>query len=83
MDAIDAVVIKTTLLPDITLHPGGSGGGFSPGGLVLRLLKPQVVVQSAFGDAEVAPFGEPGPSLWPVAAAVLVVVVVAVAVNSQ
>jgi hypothetical protein len=84
MDAVEAVVIKTTLLPDITIHPGGSSSsGFSPGDLVLRLFRPQVVVQTAFGDAEIAPYGEPGPSLWPFAAALLVVAVVAVAVNSQ
>lgn len=59
-----SVTIKTRLLPDVTLDLSGTAGG---GGVnVAGLLKPSVTISiPGLVNETVAPFGTPGPSLFP------------------
>lgn len=64
--AVSAVTIRSNATPDVRIDPwagsggspkDGTGGGF--GGLLFRLLQPEIIVQSAAGPIPVRPWGEP------------------------
>lgn len=64
--AVSGIIVRTNATPDVRIDPwaapggapaAGTGGG--PGGLILRLLQPEIVVQSAAGPIPIRPWGEP------------------------
>lgn len=61
---IKSVKIETAFLPDINIaDPFKSGGAPNP---ILQALRPKITVDTAIGEQTLAPYGEPGATLWPV-----------------
>lgn len=67
--AVDRITVRTTATPAYTYVPGSAAGpqqdGGSFGAWILSLLKPDVEVQTAFGTARYAPYGQVTESYWP------------------
>lgn len=75
-----SVVIESRHLPPVELGGGGDDAeGGAVGRAVLRLLRPRVRAQlSGATLVDLAPWGQPGGTTWPLLGVVLGVVVLAV-----
>lgn len=63
-DLVTGVTIRTRYLPDIVLdHPFDTSGQPNP---VLDFLKPQITINTRVGSDTSSPYGDPGPTQWPV-----------------
>jgi hypothetical protein len=76
------VEVRTRFLPPLRFDVAAPGDESEPeaggvGGWLLAQLRPAMCVETPFGSWSKAPYGEPGESRWPLAAAVAVVVLVA------
>jgi hypothetical protein len=71
-DLIDGVRIDSAYLPAVVLSDPFAPGPPNP---IMAVLRPQVTIYpaGAFSPVVVAPYGEPGPSRWPMVRAGLIV----------
>lgn len=61
---IEGVTVETTVLPTVTVKDPFAPGPPNP---LLQLLKPRITVAVAGSQPLViAPYGDPGPTRWPV-----------------
>lgn len=73
---VQTVTVQTAWLPTITLNDPFQPGPPNP---LLNLLKPKITIQTVGGAPIVmTPYGDPGASKWPIAAAVGAVGVIAI-----
>jgi hypothetical protein len=60
---IKSIKVESAFLPDIYLPDPFQPGPPSP---FLQALKPKITVETnGLGNQTIAPYGEPGPSMWP------------------
>jgi len=70
--AVGSITVKTTLGPDLTIDQPFASGPPSPAATVAgNILKPAIVVADANGNTlfSSAPYGDPGETAWPLVAA--------------
>lgn len=67
-NTVKSIRIETRWTPAIVIADpfGGSpSAGPGMGAQAGRLLKPKITVETSLGPVKTAPWGEPGPSQWP------------------
>lgn len=73
---VTKATVETTYLPPITLdHPFDQGGTAAPNPFLANL-RPRITLELADGRLDpvvIAPYGDPGPSRWPLVKGVLLV----------
>lgn len=65
----DTLEIRTAITPPVNINVAqllsqGQGGQPSQPDLIVRLLKPTVVLHGAAGDINLSPSGDPGDGTW-------------------
>jgi hypothetical protein len=61
-DSIKRITIRTAYGPDIVIDKPFAPSPPSP---LLKVLKPEILLDTDFGPLQMAPFGRPGPTKWP------------------
>lgn len=67
---IKSIKIESAFLPEIYLDDPFKPGPPNP---ILQLLKPQITINTSLGEQKIAPYGEPGASIWPVVKTALLI----------
>ena len=59
---VSGIKIESAFLPPIDLPEPFKPGPPNP---LLQLLKPKITLQTSLGEKILTPYGDPGPSKWP------------------
>ena len=59
---VSGIKIESAFLPPIDLPEPFKPGPPNP---LLQLLKPKITLQTSLGEKVLTPYGDPGPSKWP------------------
>lgn len=66
---ITGITVESAYLPALDMvNPFGAG----PPNPLLQALKPKITIRTTLGDKVLTPYGDPGPSRWPVIRTALV-----------